>query len=61
MTRIPDFTTLDLGTPSAGAAAAAPAPVETWMSPEGIPVKPVYSSADTAELDFLGTWPGIAP
>ncbi len=61
MTRIPDFTTLDLGTPSAGAAAAASAPVETWMSPEGIPVKPVYTSADTAELDFLGTWPGIAP
>jgi methylmalonyl-CoA mutase len=61
MTRIPDFTTLDLGTPSAGAAAAATAPVETWMSPEGIPVKPVYTSADTADLDFLGTYPGIAP
>jgi methylmalonyl-CoA mutase len=61
MTRIPDFTTLDLGTPSAGSATAATAPVETWMSPEGIPVKPVYTSADTAELDFLGTYPGIAP
>jgi methylmalonyl-CoA mutase len=60
MTRIPDFTTIDLGTPSTGTATAA-APVDLWMTPEGIPVKPVYTGADTADLDFLGTWPGIAP
>ncbi len=60
MTRIPDFTTLDLGTPSpAGAATAAAA--DTWVTPEGIPVKPVYTGSDTAGLDFLGTYPGIAP
>ena len=60
MTRIPDFTTIDLGTPATGAATPA-APVDMWMTPEGIPVKPVYTGADTAALDFLGTWPGIAP
>lgn len=60
MTRIPDFTTIDLGTPATSAATAA-APVDMWMTPEGIPVKPVYTGADTAALDFLSTWPGIAP
>jgi methylmalonyl-CoA mutase len=33
----------------------------TWDSPEGIPVKALYSSADLAGLDFLDTRPGIAP
>ncbi len=37
-----------------------PAP-ELWTTPEGIAVKPVYTGADTAGLDFLDTWPGIAP
>jgi methylmalonyl-CoA mutase len=60
MTRIPDFTTIDLGTPSPGGTAPASGG-ETWLTPEGIPVKPVYVGADTAGLDFLGTWPGIAP
>jgi methylmalonyl-CoA mutase len=32
-----------------------------WQSPEGIPVKPLFTSADIAELDFLDTRPGIAP
>ena len=60
MTRIPDFTSLDL---DAGAPATAAAPVagEGWVTPEGIPLKPVYTGADTAGLDFLDTWPGIAP
>ncbi len=29
--------------------------------PEGIAVKPVYTAADTAGLDFLDTFPGIPP
>ncbi len=60
MTRIPDFTSLDL---DAGAPATAAATVagEGWVTPEGIPLKPVYTGADTAGLDFLDTWPGIAP
>ncbi len=60
MTRIPDFTKIDLGTPAAGASAPLAAG-ETWATPEGIPVKPVYTGADRAQLDYLGTYPGIAP
>jgi methylmalonyl-CoA mutase len=47
--------TLEEWTAQAGAAAAS---VET---PEGIPVKPLYTSADLEGLDFLDTRPGIAP
>ncbi|MGW3622075.1 methylmalonyl-CoA mutase [Streptomyces sp. NPDC000880] len=32
-----------------------------WDTPEGIPVKPLYTGQDLAGLDFLGTYPGIAP
>ena len=31
------------------------------MTPEGIPVKPVYGEADLAGLDFLDTYPGKPP
>ena len=33
----------------------------TWQTLEGIPVKPVYTEADTEALDHLGTIPGMAP
>ena len=33
----------------------------TWETPEGIAVKPLYSSADLEGIDFLDTRPGIAP
>ncbi|WP_245324752.1 methylmalonyl-CoA mutase family protein, partial [Bradyrhizobium sp. AT1] len=36
-------------------------PVDPWVTPEGIPVKSAYGEADLAGLDFLETWPGIAP
>ncbi|OQW60773.1 MAG: methylmalonyl-CoA mutase [Proteobacteria bacterium SG_bin9] len=58
MSRIPDFTQVPF------AAAAAPAGelgAEPWMTPEGIAVKPAYSEADLNGIDFLATWPGIAP
>jgi methylmalonyl-CoA mutase len=58
MTRIPDFGAIafaDAPAPPAGATA------EPWLTPEGIPVKPVYGADDVAGLDFLDTWPGIAP
>ena len=65
MTHIPDFTKITLdGAPSANGAAHRAAGVAdgaTFTTPEGIPVKPVYTDADTADLDFLDTWPGIAP
>jgi len=32
-----------------------------WETPEGIAVKPLYTGADLAGVDFLGTYPGIAP
>ena len=60
MTHIPDFTTVPFAAP--GTASAAPAPTaEPWLTPEGIAVKSHYTSADIAGLDFLDTWPGIAP
>ncbi|MDR7300445.1 methylmalonyl-CoA mutase [Haloactinomyces albus] len=33
----------------------------TWETPEGIDLKPLYTAADTEELDFPRTYPGIAP
>jgi methylmalonyl-CoA mutase len=40
-----------------------PAASETapWLTPEGIAVKPIYDPDDVAGLDFLDTYPGIAP
>ncbi|MBL8539736.1 MAG: methylmalonyl-CoA mutase [Betaproteobacteria bacterium] len=32
-----------------------------WETPEGVPVKPLYSAADLAGLDHLDTMPGIPP
>ncbi|MGY9055076.1 MAG: methylmalonyl-CoA mutase [Alphaproteobacteria bacterium] len=34
---------------------------ETWLTPEGIVVKPLYTAKDLEGLDFLNTMPGIAP
>ena len=33
----------------------------TWETPEGIAVPPLFTPADLAGLDFLDTYPGIAP
>jgi methylmalonyl-CoA mutase len=58
MTRIPDFGALpyaDVAVPHPGAAAP------PWLTPEGISVKPVYGPDDVVGLDFLDTYPGIAP
>ncbi|MGI5130202.1 methylmalonyl-CoA mutase [Pseudonocardia sp. CA-107938] len=57
---IPDFTQVplrsDVPPPDGPGVAAVP-----WESPEGIAVKPLYTASDTADLDFLATYPGIAP
>ena len=45
------------GRPSAAALAGGP----SWHSPEGIEVKPFYTSADLAGADGLGTYPGLSP
>ena len=58
MSRIPDFSTLAYER----ASAPVPAPSgETWATPEGIPVKSIYGPQDVAGLDFIDSFPGIAP
>ena len=32
-----------------------------WQTPEGIPVKPLYTEADLEGIDHLGTLPGFDP
>ncbi|MEA3216666.1 MAG: methylmalonyl-CoA mutase [Acidimicrobiia bacterium] len=73
MSTIPDFTSVELGPPPTAAAdlegwaravdeeTGKQADALVWETPEGIPVKALYTAADTAELDFLHTVPGIAP
>jgi len=58
MSRIPDFSTIAFDNTAAPATDAA---AEPWLTPEGIAVKPIYGAGDVASLDFLDTWPGIAP
>jgi methylmalonyl-CoA mutase len=33
----------------------------TWETAEGIPVKPLYTSADTKGLEYVNTMPGMSP
>ncbi|SDF90359.1 methylmalonyl-CoA mutase [Lentzea fradiae] len=55
---IPSFADIDLGPlPSAKYEADLP----SWETPEGIAVRPVYGQSDVEGLDFLETYPGIAP
>jgi methylmalonyl-CoA mutase len=57
MSRIPDFAKVGFAPVSAPAATGG----EDWLTPEGIPVKPAYGPNDLKGIDFLDTWPGIAP
>src|SRR5580704_8378555 len=58
MSRIPDFANIAFE----NTARAEPAGgAEPWLTPEGILVKPGYDQADLRGIDFLETWPGIAP
>ncbi|HQZ11070.1 MAG TPA: methylmalonyl-CoA mutase, partial [Ornithinibacter sp.] len=63
MSAVPDFTTVDLGAvePTAAAADDAQHTGEVWLTPEQVPVKPLYTEADLAGLDFLDTVPGAPP
>ena len=54
---MPDFTQIALGNP----APATGGKREDWTPAEGIPVKPQYRAADSADLDFLDSVPGAAP
>ena len=60
MSKFPSLADTDLWSGGiSGHPAAAEAVART--TPEGIDVKQVYGAADLAGLDFLGTYPGIAP
>ncbi|MCU4182258.1 methylmalonyl-CoA mutase [Bosea sp. BH3] len=59
MTAIPDFTRLPFAADAASSAALPSG--EPWATPEGIPVKPVYTAVDREGLPFVDTLPGIAP
>src|SRR3954469_8843999 len=58
MTSIPNFADVAFAGAASVAPAAAAAP---WITPEGITVKPVFGPDDVRGLDFLDTYPGIAP
>src|SRR5664279_1476904 len=58
MSRIPNFANIAFEK-TAGAKPAGSA--EPWLTPEGILVKPGYNETDLEGIDFLETWPGIAP
>src|SRR5689334_8457975 len=72
MSRIPSFADLPLGAarPEGDLASWREAfrretghdPAEAaWETPEGIPVRPLYTAEDHAGLDFLDTYPGLPP
>ncbi|MFJ4098964.1 methylmalonyl-CoA mutase [Amycolatopsis japonica] len=68
---IPNFAGIDLGSPEPGdhpqwtealhAATGKGPDALAWETPEGIGVKPVYTADDLSGVDFLGTYPGVAP
>src|SRR6478736_1050799 len=61
MTAIPDFTTLAFDDHAPAAALLPAAAAELWLTPEGIPVKPVYTAADRDGLGFVDSLPGLPP
>jgi methylmalonyl-CoA mutase len=58
MSQVPNFAIVDFAETGGVPNGAATAP---WMTPESIPVKPQFSEADLAGIDFLETYPGKAP
>lgn len=67
---VPDFTGIELGTPATEGGAddwrtavknATGGAEPVWETPEGIEVKPLYTGRDLEGLDFLETYPGVAP
>ena len=60
MSAFPNFADLAFD-PAAGGPSSLPPAAEPWETPEGIPVRSAYGAADTARLDFLDGYPGLAP
>src|SRR5438309_3270035 len=72
MSAIPDFGELELGRPAAKSTADDWAKAfkevtgrgveeATWETPEGIPVKPLYTGDDLEGVDHLDSLPGLPP
>jgi methylmalonyl-CoA mutase len=55
--QLPDFTRISY----APTRVAARSQGETWLTPEGIAVKPRYTAADLDDLPALDTYPGLPP
>ena len=59
---IPDFGSAELSSTQRDRATRSTAgDQESWETPEGIVVPPLYTASDLDGLDFLDTYPGIAP
>ncbi len=58
MSRIPNFADIAFAATSVPGSGV---DADPWMTPEEILVKSRYGADDLAGIDFLDTWPGIAP
>jgi methylmalonyl-CoA mutase len=58
MSQVPNFATVDFADTQVAPDYGSAAP---WITPEGIPIKPLYGEGDLAGLDFLDTFPGKPP
>ena len=58
MSKIPNFADIAFEPATLVAPSGTATP---WLTPEEIPVKPSYREADLKGIDFLDTWPGVAP
>ena len=69
MSRLPDFSTVDFDAPTDGSsspladwkALVGERADQSWKTPEGIEVKPVYTAEDLDPVTHLETMPGLAP
>jgi methylmalonyl-CoA mutase len=69
MSRLPDFSTIDFDAPVEGSsspladwkALVGARADQSWKTPEGIEVKPVYTAADLDPVTHLETMPGAPP
>jgi len=57
MSRVPDFTTIDLAAPETGTVEHGP----MWETAEGIELKSAYGPKDREGLEFTGSMPGFPP
>jgi len=57
MSRVPDFTTIDLASPETGTVEHGP----MWETAEGIELKSAYGPKDREGLEFVNSMPGFPP